>query len=91
MALTVGDRFRICPWRAVTLKLSTPPFIMLPAAGLCMVFAAGNSNEDARHFSPASEPLAYTVGSIDATDTNSGFYKIHPSHPTFIPFDKARR
>ena len=43
-------------------------------AGLCMVVAAGNSNEDARHFSPASEPLAYTDGSIDATDTNCGFY-----------------
>ena len=43
-------------------------------AGLCMVVAAGTSNEDARHFSLGPEPLAYTFGSIDATDTNSGFY-----------------
>ena len=65
-------------------------------AGLCMVVAAGNNNEDARHFSPAAEPLAYTVGSIDPTDIKSSFSNwgkrmAHPFHPLFIPFDIALR
>ena len=37
-------------------------------AGLAVVVAAGNENKDAKDFSPASEPLAITVGSIDITD-----------------------
>ena len=41
-------------------------------AGMTMV-AAGNGNEDAKGFSPASEPSAITVGSIDVTDEKSGF------------------
>ena len=41
--------------------------------GLAIVVAAGNSNEDASNFSPASEPLAYTVGSIEPVDTKSDF------------------
>lgn len=42
-------------------------------AGMVMCVAAGNSNQDAANFSPASEPLAYTIGSIDPTDTKSSF------------------
>ena len=41
--------------------------------GLAIVVAAGNSNADASGFSPASEPLAYTVGSIDINDSKSNF------------------
>lgn len=37
-------------------------------AGLAVVVAAGNDNKDAKDYSPASEPLAITVGSIDITD-----------------------
>ena len=42
-------------------------------AGITVVVAAGNDNKDAKGFSPASEPLAYTIGSIDPTDTKSDF------------------
>ena len=41
-------------------------------ADLCMVVAVGNSNEDARHFLRPPSRLP-TVGSIDVTDTKSGF------------------
>ena len=41
--------------------------------GITVVVAAGNSNADACNFSPARAPLAITVGSIDNTDTRSGF------------------
>ena len=42
-------------------------------AGLTVVVAAGNDDKDASNYSPASEPLAYTVGAIDITDTKSSF------------------
>ena len=42
-------------------------------AGLAVIVAAGNSNKDAKDFSPASEPLAYTIGSIDVLDQKSSF------------------
>ena len=41
--------------------------------GLAVVVSAGNNNADASGFSPASEPLAYTVGSIDINDSKSNF------------------
>ena len=41
--------------------------------GLTVVVSAGNENKDASTKSPASAPLAYTVGSIDITDVRSSF------------------
>ena len=37
-------------------------------AGLTVVVCAGNENQDASNFSPASAPAAITIGSIDITD-----------------------
>jgi subtilisin family serine protease len=42
-------------------------------AGVVMVVAAGNSNVDACTHSPASEPLAITVGATTETDARAGF------------------
>ena len=41
--------------------------------GITVVVAAGNSNDNACNYSPASAPLAITVGSTDNTDTRSWF------------------
>ena len=41
--------------------------------GVVTVVAAGNSNDDACNYSPASTPNAITVGSTESTDTKSGF------------------
>ena len=41
--------------------------------GLFVAVAAGNEHQDAGNKSPASEPLAFTVGSIDVTDSASSF------------------
>ncbi|MGE0869636.1 MAG: S8 family serine peptidase [Kofleriaceae bacterium] len=43
------------------------------AAGVTMVIAAGNENHDASLNSPASEPLAITVGATDVNDVRSTF------------------
>ncbi|MGE0550867.1 MAG: S8 family serine peptidase [Kofleriaceae bacterium] len=43
------------------------------AAGITMVIAAGNENRDASLNSPASEPLAITVGATDRNDVRSTF------------------
>ncbi|KAL7519328.1 hypothetical protein ACHAWX_004099, partial [Stephanocyclus meneghinianus] len=42
-------------------------------AGIVFVVASGNKGTDACNFSPASEPLAITVGSIDISDNRSWF------------------
>lgn len=42
-------------------------------AGVTVVVAAGNSNQDACTFSPAFVPKAVTVGSTDSADRRSGF------------------
>ena len=42
-------------------------------AGVTVVVAAGNSNADACNYSPASAPLAITVGSTTRTDAKSSF------------------
>jgi subtilisin family serine protease len=41
--------------------------------GVVMVVAAGNESQDACFVSPASEPLAITVGSTTSTDDQSSF------------------
>jgi len=40
-------------------------------SGLTMVVAAGNENQDACNVSPASEPLAVTVGSTEVSDDDA--------------------
>jgi oryzin len=41
--------------------------------GVTVVVAAGNDNDDASNYSPASEPTAITVGAIDAVDNRASF------------------
>ena len=41
--------------------------------GVTVVVAAGNDNDDAGNYSPASEPTAITVGAIDADDNRASF------------------
>lgn len=43
------------------------------AAGVFMAIAAGNSNDDTRFYSPASEPTACTVGASDINDRRATF------------------
>jgi subtilisin family serine protease len=45
----------------------------LRASGVPVAVAAGNSNRDARFYSPASEPTAITVGSTDKNDARSSY------------------
>lgn len=42
-------------------------------AGLTVVVAAGNENDDAANWSPASAPTAITVGAIDSADRRAEF------------------
>merc|ERR1719221_2553822 len=42
-------------------------------AGVVVVVAAGNSNDDACYYSPAYVPSAVTVGSTTASDARSSF------------------
>ena len=43
------------------------------AKGVTVVVAAGNDAEDASNHSPASEPLAITVGAIDTNDNRASW------------------
>jgi subtilisin family serine protease len=43
------------------------------SSGVTVVVAAGNSNDDASNYSPASEPSAITVGATDSQDTRASF------------------
>lgn len=47
--------------------------------------AAGNSNADARNFSPASEPSVCTVGSTDQNDNRSSFSNYGSVVDVFAP------
>jgi subtilisin family serine protease len=54
-------------------------------AGLVMVVAAGNSNNNACNSSPASADLAFTVMSTDNTDGRSTFSSFGPCCQIFAP------
>jgi serine protease len=54
-------------------------------AGLVMVVAAGNSNNNACNSSPASADLAYTIMSTDSTDGRSTFSSFGPCCQMFAP------
>jgi subtilisin family serine protease len=41
--------------------------------GVTVIVAAGNDNDDAGNYSPASEPTAITVGAINAGDNRASF------------------
>jgi subtilisin family serine protease len=54
-------------------------------AGAVMVVAAGNSNQNACSFSPASAPLGICVGSTTNTDARSSFSNFGTCVDTFAP------
>jgi len=55
------------------------------ADGVTVVVAAGNSNDDSCDESPASEPLAITVGSTTISDTRSSFSNYGSCVNAFAP------
>lgn len=55
------------------------------AAGIPFVVAAGNSNQNAANFSPASTPNAITVGSTTSTDARSSFSNFGANLDIFAP------
>ncbi len=57
----------------------------LTSANIPVVVAAGNDNEDAGSYSPASEPTAITVGSSSSADTRSYFSNYGPVVDVFAP------
>jgi oryzin len=54
-------------------------------SGVTVVVAAGNSNDDASNYSPASEPSAITVGAIDQTDARASFSSYGSVLDVFAP------
>ncbi len=54
-------------------------------AGILPVIAAGNSNDDACHYSPSSAPEAFTVGASDANDTRAYFSNFGDCVDIFAP------
>jgi subtilisin family serine protease len=55
------------------------------ADGITVVVAAGNSNADACGASPASEPLAITVGATDRTDARASYSNFGSCVDIFAP------
>ncbi|KAJ5037329.1 uncharacterized protein L3040_007505 [Drepanopeziza brunnea f. sp. 'multigermtubi'] len=55
------------------------------AKGVTVVVAAGNDNKNAASFSPASEPLAITVGAIDINDNRASFSNFGALVDIFAP------
>jgi subtilisin family serine protease len=55
------------------------------AAGLFFGIAAGNSNDDAKYYSPASEPSACTVGATDSSDARASFSNYGAGVDVFAP------
>jgi subtilisin family serine protease len=53
--------------------------------GITVVVAAGNNNRDASTFSPASEPLAITVGAVSSLDSRSSFSNFGSLLDIFAP------
>jgi subtilisin family serine protease len=55
------------------------------AAGLFFGIAAGNNNQDAANYSPASEPTACTVGATDSSDAKASFSNYGAGVDVFAP------
>jgi subtilisin family serine protease len=56
-------------------------------AGLTVVVAAGNSNDDSSYYSPASAPSAITVGAVEGTNTRTWFSNYGTLVDIFAPGD----
>ncbi|KAK7421441.1 hypothetical protein QQX98_002139 [Neonectria punicea] len=56
-------------------------------AGLTVVVAAGNSNDDSSYYSPASAPSAITVGAVEGTNTRTWFSNYGALVDIFAPGD----
>jgi subtilisin family serine protease len=54
-------------------------------AHVTVVMAAGNSNSDARNFSPSSAPSGLVVAAIDKTDTKAPFSNFGPRIDIWAP------
>jgi subtilisin family serine protease len=55
------------------------------SSGVTVVVAAGNSDDDAANYSPASEPTAITVGAIDSNDARASFSNFGSLVDVFAP------
>ncbi|KAH8592218.1 subtilisin-like serine protease-like protein PR1A [Bisporella sp. PMI_857] len=55
------------------------------SAGVTIVVAAGNSNANAANYSPASEPLAITVGATTSADARASFSNYGTLIDVFAP------
>lgn len=55
------------------------------AEGVIYALAAGNSGDDACNYSPASTPLALTIGATDTTDTRAYFSNYGTCVDVFAP------
>ncbi len=62
----------------------------LTRAGVTVVVAAGNENQDAANVSPASAASAITVGAIDANDAKASFSNFGASVDIFAPGVKVQ-
>ncbi|PVH76938.1 putative subtilisin-like protease [Cadophora sp. DSE1049] len=62
----------------------------LTRAGVTVVVAAGNENQDAANVSPASAPSAITVGAIDANDAKASFSNFGANVDIFAPGVKVQ-
>ncbi|KAH7360896.1 putative subtilisin-like protease [Rhexocercosporidium sp. MPI-PUGE-AT-0058] len=62
----------------------------LTRAGVTVVVAAGNENQDAANVSPASAPSAITVGAIDANDAKASFSNFGADVDIFAPGVKVQ-
>ena len=60
------------------------------AAGISVVVAAGNENDDACNYSPAREPSAITVGSITSANALSSFSNYGTCVPPTLPLQLYR-
>lgn len=57
----------------------------LTRAGIVVVVAAGNEDQNAANVSPASAPAAITVGAIDDQDKKASFSNFGPDLDIFAP------
>ncbi|KAI1382865.1 oryzin precursor [Hypoxylon trugodes] len=58
--------------------------------GILTIVSAGNSNEDAKNFSPASSPKVITVGAIGRQNTRSNFSNWGDSVDIFAPGERVQ-
>jgi subtilisin family serine protease len=76
----------------VSMSLGGPSWVsvnkavrVLTEAGVPVVVAAGNENQDASNISPASEPTAFTVAATTTSDSRAPYSNFGPSVDIFAP------